>query len=170
GTDPERPADQRAAMAWLTAEHPLLLATLQQAADAGFDTQAWQLAWSLHTYLDRAGHWSDLATAWQAALAAAQRLDSLPARALAHRDLARALLRLGRGAEAEDHLHRALDLYTRAGDRVRQGHTHHNISYLWERQGRLDRALDHAQQALALHQSTGDHRGEAFALNAVGWH
>jgi DNA-binding SARP family transcriptional activator/tetratricopeptide (TPR) repeat protein len=170
GTDPEHPANPREAMAWLTAEHPLLLATLQQAAEAGFDTQAWQLAWSLHTFLDRAGHWSDLAKAWQAALAAAHRLDNPSAQALAHRDLARAHLRLGRYTEAEDHLHRALDVYTQAGDRVRQGHTHHNISYLWERQGRLDRALHHAQQALALHQDTGEHRGEAFALNAVGWH
>jgi hypothetical protein len=35
----------------------VLLAALQLAATTGADTHTWQLAWALHTFLDRRGHW-----------------------------------------------------------------------------------------------------------------
>src|SRR5262249_54188683 len=67
GVTPEQPADHEQAMTWLTAEHPVLLDALVRAAEAGFDTQTWQLAWTLTTFLARRGHWHDLTTTWQTA-------------------------------------------------------------------------------------------------------
>jgi tetratricopeptide (TPR) repeat protein len=169
GVSQERQADYGQAMAWLTVEHPVLLAALRQAAEAGFDTHSWQLAWTLYTFLARRGHWHDLTTAWQIALHAARRLDDPAAQAHAHRNLAHAHLRLGRYPGAHTHLGHALDLYARAGDRVGQGHTHEAIAMLCEREGRPEQALDHAQQALTLSRAAGHRRGQANALNAVGW-
>jgi DNA-binding SARP family transcriptional activator/tetratricopeptide (TPR) repeat protein len=158
------------AMAWLDAERPALLAAVRLAADDGSDRLAWQLAWALDTFLDRRGHWSDWAGAWQAALPAAGRLADPSAHAYAHRGLARVLTRLGQHDDAHGHYEQALDLYGRAGDRAGQAQTHHSLGILWGRQGRPEQAISHAQQALALFQAAGHHLGQANALNSVGWY
>jgi DNA-binding SARP family transcriptional activator/tetratricopeptide (TPR) repeat protein len=168
GTNPEPLADQHAANRWLDAERPVLLASQQLAADAGRDTHAWQLAWTLNTMLRRRGRWNDLASAWQAALPAG-RLPH-PAAAYAHRLLGWAVTKLGDDQQAHTHLHHAMQLYADADDPIGQAHTHHELALLWERRNRPDRALDHAQQALALYQATGHRRGQAHALNSVGWY
>jgi DNA-binding SARP family transcriptional activator/tetratricopeptide (TPR) repeat protein len=169
GAAPELPADDRDALGWLTAEYPVLLAAQQLAADAGFHTHTWQLAWALTTFQHRRGRWQDEAGAWRAALAAADRLTHPTATADAHRELAWAGSQLARYSEAQAHLRRALSLYTEADDAAGQAHTHVAIGNLWARRGRPDRALDHEQQALALYRTTGHHRGHAHALNGVGW-
>ena len=170
GATPEQPTSQRAALTWLATEHPVLLATQRFAAGVGFDTHAWQLARALDTFLDRQGHWHDLASAWQTALAAADRLGDRTGTAHAHRLLAHASTQLRGYDQAHTHLSYALHLHTKAGDLGRQAHTHLDLCRLWERQDRSDRALDHAQQALTLYRATGHHSyGQADALNAVGW-
>jgi DNA-binding SARP family transcriptional activator/Tfp pilus assembly protein PilF len=173
-TTPEDLADYAQAMAWLTAEHRVLLAVHRRAADTGFDTHTWQLAWVLDTFLDRQGHWHDLAAAWQAALHAAGRLADPAVRAaagaLAHRFLAHAETRRSHYAAAHSHYRQALELDVRAGDRLGQAHTHGNLAILWERQDSPKQALDHAEQALSLFQAVGDRRGQALALNMVGWY
>ena len=68
----------------------MLLAAVAHARRAGFDSHAWQLAWTLADFLQRRGHWHDLAAAQRTALAAAQRAGDRPGQANAHRDLARA--------------------------------------------------------------------------------
>jgi tetratricopeptide (TPR) repeat protein len=168
GSTPERSTDQHTALGWLDAERPVLLTVQRLAASAGWDTHAWQLAWALHTVLNRRGHWQELVGAWQAVLPAAGRLPH-PAAAYAHRGLGWAVTRLGDGGQAHLHLDHALDLHTKADDPIGQAHTHRTFGLLWERQGRPERALDHAEQALTLFQGAGHRRGQANALNAVGW-
>jgi len=136
GVTPEQPADYGQALDWLAAEHPVLLAAVGLAADAGLDTHCWQLAWALATFLDRRGHWHDLTTTWQAALTAAGRLHDPAAQADAHRLLASAHTRLGRYPDAHTHHTHALHLYTRTGDHTGQAGTHNNLAILWELQGR----------------------------------
>jgi tetratricopeptide (TPR) repeat protein len=165
GATPEQPTDQQAALGWLAAEWPVLLAAQQLAAGAGRDTYAWQLAWALHSVLDRQGRWHEWAGAWQTALPPAGRLPH-PAAATAHRLLGQAANRLGDHEQAHSHLHHALHLHTEAADLVGQAHTHYALGRLW---GRPDRALDHDQQALTLYQAAGHRRGQATALNGVGW-
>jgi DNA-binding SARP family transcriptional activator/Tfp pilus assembly protein PilF len=161
--------DAPQALAWFAAEHPVLLAVVDQAASAGFDTHAWQLVWSLEMFFDRQGHWHDWVATGQTALAAAHRLaDPLP-QALAHRSLSGACIRLGRHAEAVDHTHQALVLFEELDDRVGQAHTHLNHTRALERQGCHDEALHHARRALQLFRDVGERHGQARALNAVGW-
>jgi tetratricopeptide (TPR) repeat protein/transcriptional regulator with XRE-family HTH domain len=169
-SQPEHLTDASHAMAWLTAEHPVLLAALRKAAEARFDTHAWQLAWSLSTFLNRRGHWHDLAAAWRAALPAADRLAHPAAQAYAHRLLGTAAVLVTRHADARDQLERALDRYARSRNEVGQADTHRSLAYLAERLEQPERALDHAEQALELYQTAGHRRGQALALNAVGWY
>jgi tetratricopeptide (TPR) repeat protein len=169
GVTPERPADHEQALAWLTAEHPVLLAAVRQAAEAGFDAHTWQLAWTLNTFFDRCGHWHDQTTTWQIALHAAGWLDDPAAQAYAHLYLARAHTHLGRYPDAHTHLAHALDLFTHTDNHTGQAHIHYILRFLWEQQGRPERALDCAQQSLTLYRAAGHRWGQAHALNSVGW-
>jgi tetratricopeptide (TPR) repeat protein len=162
-------ADPERAQAWFTAERPVLLAAVDLAGSAGFDTHAWQLAWVLTTFLDRRGHWHDWARIQQAAIAAAGRLADRPGLARAHYDLGRAYARLGRYDLADAHLRQSLDLSVALGDQVNQAHTHLTLGSVAERQGRRECALAEAQQALELYRAVGHRAGLARALNAAGW-
>jgi tetratricopeptide (TPR) repeat protein len=168
GTAPDHFGGHQQAMTWLSAERQVLLAALHHAADAGFDTYCWQLAWTLQTFLDLRGHWHDLAAAWQTALLAAGRQGSQPAQAHAYRGLARAHTRLGRYPDAHTFYQQALDLYSASGDQVGQAHTHRNLAYLSWRWRQPDRINHHLQQATALFHATGDAYGQAHALTVSG--
>jgi DNA-binding SARP family transcriptional activator/Tfp pilus assembly protein PilF len=169
GVTPERPTDHRHALDWFTAEHPALLATVDLAAAAGMDAHAWQLAWTLWTFLDWQGHWHDHAAVGRTAVAAAARLTDPDAQGLAHRQLARAYTRLGRFDDAHVLFSRALDLYAAVGDQAGQANTHNNIAILWERRGEPARGLEHARQAFDLFRDAGHLIGQAKALNNTGW-
>jgi DNA-binding SARP family transcriptional activator len=168
GTTPEPLPDQQTALAWLTAERPVLLATQQLATGGGWDTHTWQLAWTLDTLLYRLGRWQEWADAWRVALPAAGRLPH-PATAAAYLSLGAAAAMQG-DAEQAHSLQDALRLYAQAADPAGQAHTLHALSVLWHRRGRPEQALAHAQQALIHYQTAGHRRGEADALNAIGWY
>jgi DNA-binding SARP family transcriptional activator len=162
-------SDAADALAWFDAEHPVLLAAIDHAASAGFDTHAWLLVWSIETFLDWRVHWHDWVAVGHTALAAGRRLaDPLP-QAVAHRSLAGAYTQLGRHDEAADHTRQALDLFEELDDRVGQAHTHLNLTQALEQQGCISEALLHAEQALQLFRAVGQREGQARALNAVGW-
>jgi tetratricopeptide (TPR) repeat protein len=170
GVAPEERADHRQAQAWFSLERPTLLAAIAHAAAAGFDTQTWQLAWALWTFLDRQGHWYDWIKTGHAAATAAARLADRAVEANAHRTLARAYTYLGRPEDAQAQLRRALDLTAQIGDQVGRAHTHLNMGGLCDQLGRFREALDHARQALNLYRAASYRRGQALALNSIGWY
>ena len=164
-------AERAQAMAWFTAEHAVLLTTVDRAADAGFDTHAWHLAWALHEFFERRGHWHDWAVTQLAALHATQRLADRPGQAHAHCDLAAAYNRVGRYDDAHRHLRQALDLYGELGDLTGQATTHYNLAWVFfDRRNHHREALSHAERALHLYRVTGHLAGQAKALNGVGWY
>jgi DNA-binding SARP family transcriptional activator/Tfp pilus assembly protein PilF len=167
GVIPERPADHQQALAWFTAELRVLLAIVNDATC--LDTHAWQLAWTLTTFLNRQGHWFEWAATWQVALAAARRLADPSAQAVAHRGLGWAYNQLGRCDEATTQFQHALDLYGKAGDRVGHADIHLDLGRALVRTDRNAQALDHAQQALQLYLAAGHRAGQALALNNIGW-
>jgi tetratricopeptide (TPR) repeat protein len=169
GVTPEQPTDHRRALDWFTAERPVLLATVELAAAAGMDAHAWQLAWTLWTFLDWQGHWHDHAAVGRTAVAAAARLTDPDAQGLAHRQLARAYTRLGRFDDAHVLFSHALGLYVRVGDQAGQANTHNNIAILWERRGEPARGLGHARKAFDLFRDAGHLIGQGKALNNTGW-
>ena len=169
GVTPERLPDLSAATGWLRAEYPVLLAVVDLAVDAGADVHVWQLAWSLMDFFNRSGHWADQAATFDTAVGATQRLADLPAEGYARRLLARALGRLGRFGEAEDHLRRALDLFAVLGDLVGEAHTHIGLSWILEQQSRPTAAMRHDRRAFELFEAAEHFVGQARALNNIGW-
>src|SRR5439155_7440990 len=162
-------AEHAEALTWFVTEHPVLLAAITQAADTGFDTHTWQLAWTLADFHDRQARWLDKAAVQHTALAAARRLADPAAQAIIHRCLAVAYGRMDRHDDAYIQLEYALDLACQAGDLIGQAFTHHNLGSVRAGQGRHDDALAHAAQALDLFRAADYPSGQARALNGIGW-
>jgi tetratricopeptide (TPR) repeat protein/transcriptional regulator with XRE-family HTH domain len=169
GTQLEQIADDQQAMAWFAAEHRVLLAMVSHAAASGSDSHAWQIPWALQNYLDRQGHWDDLAATQLTALAAAERLGDKAAQAHVHRNIGHARFWRGYHDEAYAHLSQALQLYQQLGDSVSQGRSHLDLELVLSDLGRFREGLSHARQALQLFEEAGQPILEPFALNAIGW-
>jgi len=158
------------AVAWFEAEHEVLLAAVDHAARFGFSRHAWQLPWSLASFLTVRGHWDDLTATQRTALTAAISLEDSAAQALAHDRLGFSCLLRGDHDQAASYFDRALGLFQQAGDQAGQACTYLNVSFLLERQGRYAEAAEHDERALRLFQAAGHQAGQARALNAAGWH
>ncbi len=157
------------ALTWFTLEHPVLIAALQRAADASFETHAWQLAWSLMEYLDQLGHWHDQRTVHRIALGAAHRTADPAGQAYACHGMGLADLRMGRYDRARGHLLRSLNLHGEVANHIGQARIHVALNMTAERQGRDEELLYHARRSLELYQVAGHRKGEAYALNNLGW-
>ncbi|MEU1802296.1 BTAD domain-containing putative transcriptional regulator [Streptomyces sp. NPDC019937] len=157
------------ALTWFTHEHAVLIAALQRAADAGFETHAWQLAWTLMEFLDQLGHWHDQHTVHRVALDAARRVADPAGQAYACHGLGLADFRMGRYERARGHLLRSLDLHGETANPIGQARIHVALNMTAERQGRDEELLYHARRSLELYQAAGHRKGEAYALNNLGW-
>jgi tetratricopeptide (TPR) repeat protein len=170
GTHPESLADREQALAWLTAEHNVLLATVRHATAAGFELYTCQLAWALRQFLVRVGRWRDLLTIGHAVRHAGQRMGEPTVEAFALRMSARAEVRLGRFPQARSDLERALELYERAGHQVGVGHTYNDLNQMCQRQGEHAQAVEYATRSLAIFRAIGHHlSGLGAALNTLGY-
>jgi DNA-binding SARP family transcriptional activator/tetratricopeptide (TPR) repeat protein len=161
--------DHATALVWFTVEHETLLAAVGRAVEAGFDSHAWQISWTLDSYMERRGHWREWSRIKRTALEAARRQGDRTGQALTHRATAGAHTRLGEWNDARAHLRAALELYEQLGDLAGQASTHTNLSQVYGREGRHHEALRHSEQALDLCRAAGYVVGQARALNAVGW-
>jgi tetratricopeptide (TPR) repeat protein/transcriptional regulator with XRE-family HTH domain len=169
GVVPEEISDYEHAMTWFEAERRVLPALIGQAARAGLDTQAWQLAGLLTTFFDRRGYWDSLRSAQETALAAALRLADQQKQAVAHHRLGQSSSRLGYGEDAHAYFENALNLYRCLGDRIGEGRVHISLGALSEREGRNRDALEHCLQALGLFRAAGDRGWQATVINNIGW-
>jgi DNA-binding SARP family transcriptional activator/tetratricopeptide (TPR) repeat protein len=169
-TPPEPLADREQALAWLEAEHRVLLAMTAAAAEAGLDAHAWELPSVLSMHFSRRGYFPDWAESQRTALAAAARLDDAAAQARAHRGLGDAMIQLDSVAQARSHLRRAMAIYRRLGDENGQAVCHLSTSRLFGSLRNPAAALSHARSALSLYRASGHLAGQARALNGMGWH
>ncbi|GGK75234.1 AfsR/SARP family transcriptional regulator [Mangrovihabitans endophyticus] len=158
------------ALAWFTAEHPVLLAAIAQAASTVPGPITWRLAWTATPYLYFQGHWRDQIMAQRTALHAAEQAGDIRGQGHAHLSLARACTRLGGFADADDHHEGALSLFAELDDHFALAHVHRSMSVTLDRRERHAEALEHAEQALKLYRSAGHAAWQARALNAVGWY
>jgi DNA-binding SARP family transcriptional activator/Flp pilus assembly protein TadD len=170
GAAPEELANHREALAWFTAEHRVLLAAIEQAAAADFDTHAWQLAATLTTFLDRQAHWRPLTDAQSTALEAARRQGDRAGQANAHRGLGLAQDRLGRPDSASAHYQLALDLFGALGNHAGQARTHQHLARMFSAQGHYRQAGGHAHHSLEHYRAVHDRAGQSAALNHLGWY
>ncbi|MFI1884455.1 AfsR/SARP family transcriptional regulator [Streptomyces jumonjinensis] len=163
-------SDDRGALAWLTAEYPVLLGVVAAAAESGQDRLACGLVWSLEPFFDRRGHWHDGLAAHRTALDLARRLDDPRTTARALRGLARAEARVGLHDQSRPRLAAALDLAVELNDDIGRAHTHRSLGWESDQQGDIAGALRHNRLALDLFTAAGHRPGQASVLNSVGWY
>ncbi|HEY2577091.1 MAG TPA: BTAD domain-containing putative transcriptional regulator, partial [Streptosporangiaceae bacterium] len=168
GISPEHITDHQQARDWFEAEHEVLMSAVELAASTGFDTCAWQLAWSIAHFLDLRGCWYKCVAIQRIALIAATRDGNLAGQAAARRNIAMTCILLTDYAEASSQLTTCLELHRQMGDRRGEARTHQALGEVSASQGREADALTHTEQALALFQAIADQAGEAGALNNLG--
>jgi DNA-binding SARP family transcriptional activator/tetratricopeptide (TPR) repeat protein/DNA-binding XRE family transcriptional regulator len=169
GVRPERLAGHQQALAWMQAEHQVLLAAIILADGAGHDVHAWQIPWTMTDFLQRQGHWDQKATIERTAVAAATRLGDPAGQAVSLRLLTLACVNLGDYDQALAHCAASLKLHLQLGDRVGEAKVRQWLAVIAREQGRYADGLSHDQQALRLYQATGYRTGEASVLNNIGW-
>ncbi|MEU0883361.1 BTAD domain-containing putative transcriptional regulator [Lentzea sp. NPDC005914] len=169
GVRPHPLPDAAAALAWLEAEHTVLLATQRAAVSLGRHHVVWHLTWAMDTFHLRRGHLRDSLAMWRAALNAAVHLPDPTIRSRTHRSLGNVCSTLSLHEEATTHLAKALDLAVRHNNPTEQAHTHEGLAAAWTRRGDDQRALDHARHALDLYHALEQPTWEADTLNLVGW-
>jgi DNA-binding SARP family transcriptional activator len=169
GVTPEHLASHQQALAWLQAEHQVLLAAATLAASTGSDAHAWQIPWAITDFLDRRGRWYEQATLADIAVAAATRLGDTKGRAMSLRLLAFACWRLGDDARALAQCAAAVGLYQQLGDRLGEARARQFLALLSDSRGRYADALSGCEQVLRLYQAVGHRPGEARMLNNIGW-
>ncbi|MGH3410258.1 MAG: tetratricopeptide repeat protein, partial [Streptosporangiaceae bacterium] len=169
GVTLETMSSRQRALAWFEAELQVLQATVNLAAETGFDVHAWQISWAMVDFLDTRGHWREWAATQRRAVAAATRSGDVAGQAAATRLLASACARLGEYDQARVHLADCLGLYQQLGDRSGEARAHQSLSWIAERQSAYADALGHSEQALRLFRVAGNRPGQASALNSVGW-
>jgi tetratricopeptide (TPR) repeat protein len=131
---------------------------------------AWQLPAAMSEFLDREGHWHDLAVTHQSALAAAERAGDRLGLAHAHHGLALACLRLCCHDEARAHLEQAIEVFRQLGDRAAEARSRIFLGSACGEQGQHAAARRHVEHALRLYRNLGHPAGQAHALHRVGWH
>jgi tetratricopeptide (TPR) repeat protein len=169
GVTPQLLAGYQQALAWFDAEHQVLLAAVSRAAQAGFDTVAWQLPWAMASFLDRRGHWHQQAAIQRIALAAATRQGDTAGQAAARYLLGTACAKLGDYGQAQEHLIGCLELSRDEADHSGAARAYQALAWTVEHQGRYAAALGYAEQALAAVRTVDNPGWEAVVLNCVGW-
>ncbi|WP_053723828.1 AfsR/SARP family transcriptional regulator [Streptomyces sp. WM6378] len=156
------------ARAWLEAEAPSIVASIQHTSVHGPLEAAWQLADALRGFFWLHGRYTDWLTAARAGLHAARTAGDERAQAVMHHGLGHACRQLAQYPEALEHLTKALHIHRRFDWREGEAITLGNLGMVHAEQGRLTLAIDHHLRAKALHRETGARASEAIALNNLG--
>jgi tetratricopeptide (TPR) repeat protein len=156
------------AMAWFDEEHAVLLAAITFAADNGYATYAWKLAWACTTFLRRTGRYRERVSVYRIAVAATRKAGDEAGLVTSLRHLATASARLGQLRQALGYLDEASAMLQGAEDDDRVVQNHLAYVRVFEAQGDPAKALDHARQAWDLVQRAGEPTRVADTLTAMG--
>jgi tetratricopeptide (TPR) repeat protein len=161
-------ADPAAALAWLDAERPNLVAVCTHTAAHGWPGHTIRLATTLFRYLDSGAHFPDALSIHTDARNAASQTGDRSAEAYALANLGVIHMRQGRYEQAAEHYQGALPLFRETGDRVGEARTLTHLGLVNWRQGRYQQAAERHGQALTRYRETGTRVGEANALSNLG--
>ena len=156
------------ALGWLDREYPVLLRLIDQAAAAGFDVHAWQLPRALRNLFEWRARWQDWDHAHRIAAEAAARLGDLRAQALTELAWAKCQIEQDRWPQAEQHLHRALQLFGKLNDLPGRARVLVNLAVATSTAGNYQQATGWAQRAHALYTDLEDLDGQAGSLANLG--
>jgi DNA-binding SARP family transcriptional activator len=162
--------DVVAALEWLDAERPNLLAAVQQVAESPQlpADAATSLARALFAYFHVRGHLRDWVEVNQTARALARGMGDPIAEAHACRDLGAAFEVRGEYGAALSCLRDALDRYTAAGDRAGVAVCLNSLGAVHDSLGQLDEAAVCLERSLAVSRELADPHTEGISLNNLG--
>ncbi|MBE1501651.1 DNA-binding SARP family transcriptional activator/tetratricopeptide (TPR) repeat protein [Amycolatopsis lexingtonensis] len=170
GVEAQRFDGQSEAVRWFATEHACLTATTELAAERGWHSQVWRLAWLLNEFRARQGQLREREAAGRLALAAAEQLGDVTAQLIAYRIHASASIFAGHPEVALECLPRALALAERAGDRLQQAHLHYVLAGAREYHSKDYRAeLEECQRVFELIEPDDAPRLYIRALDLVGF-
>src|SRR5262249_13602936 len=158
-------ADAAAALAWLDAERPNLVAVCAYTAAEGWPGHTIWLSTILFRYLDAGAHFPDALSIRADARTAASRTGDAAAEAYAYANLGVVHMRQGRYEQAAERYQEALGKFSQTGDRVGEARTLTHLGLVNWRQGRYDEAAARHRQAPPRHRGTGQPGGRASALS-----
>jgi tetratricopeptide (TPR) repeat protein len=167
GTPTPDLADLDAAVAWLDAERPALVAVAEHTATRGWPAHTTRLSTTLYRYLD-GGHVTDALAVHAYARDAAVQTYDLAGQAHALNGLGTAHLRRGEHGPATGHLRQALRLFEMVRDPAGQARVLGSLGNIEKRLGRFDQAIEYQARARDLFRQAGDRAGEARALRNSG--
>jgi tetratricopeptide (TPR) repeat protein len=156
-----------AAMAWLNAERPNLVAVTGHTATQGWPTHTIRLAHTLYRYLNT-GYRTDELIVHGHAHHAARDSGNLLEQAWALTNLGTAHLGLGQAGWGGDYFRQALDLFRRAGDAAGQARALSSIGIAEERSANYDAAIENKAKALAVYEELGDPVAQGRSLRSLG--
>ncbi|MFI7602172.1 BTAD domain-containing putative transcriptional regulator [Actinoplanes sp. NPDC049681] len=158
-----------AALAWLDAERPTMVALVRHGAQVpALRRCSWLLADTLRGYFWTRRYADDWLTTAAGGLAAAEAAGDPHGRAAAHLSLAQAYRSLSRHEAAVEHFARARADAGLAGWRQGEAAALGSIANVYRDQGRLADAAEHHRQALTIYRATGGRGGEAVSLGNLG--
>ena len=160
--------DRAAAVEWLRAELPNLVAAVDHAAEHGPYEYAWLIADALRGFCQYQGNTTDWAALARSAAVAADRARHPKARAAAAISLAHCRYTTRDYAGALTYLERALDLSQRAGWPEAEASVMGNLAATYGLLGQLDRAVEYQRTALEINRRVGFRRGETVVLSSLG--
>jgi tetratricopeptide (TPR) repeat protein len=169
GVIAEPPGTTERALSWFADEHANLLAAVQLAGDSDLSSHAWQLAWTLSSYLIRRSLWHDTALACNAALDVARRSADVAGQARCMHRLASACAMSLRLAEATGLFEQVLELYATVGDCAGQAAVHRTLMWIAGREDRHADALQHSLQAQELLRAAGNQAGQVRVLTDIAY-
>lgn len=158
-----RTSDQ--AMAWLEVERTNLLAVAALAAGGDWPGYTSLLSGTIYRYLDMRSHFDDAVTLHTHAVAAARCYGDLVGEGRALHNLGSIYQRLGRYAEAREHLSQALTVAQQSDDLAGQGFALSDLGFVDWLLGRYEDAVDYQERALACFRERGDRTGQGQVLN-----
>jgi tetratricopeptide (TPR) repeat protein len=170
GVPPSDPTDASTALHWFADEYETLFPLALLASRNGWHQIAWEIFWTLNTYMWRKGYLRDSRLAWSIAVESAEVWGNAGALSLAHRLLGLAHARLHEYETAEKHMNEALSIAVVSGDIARQANGHQALSWLWAYREDNAKALAHARRSLALARKLGNEIWVAEALSSTGWY
>lgn len=164
------PASLDTAMSWMQAEHAVVEAAVARAERDGYDTHAWQLAWTLFTYHRRQGMVREWVDCQRTAVRAAARAGDPVGQANAHYQLAAAQFRYGCHDSAEQNVRQALRHYGDLADHYGLASSHYLVTNQREATGDFAGALEHADAVYRHYRLAGHLAGQGRALCAMGYY
>jgi len=161
-------ADESAAQAWLDAEHPNIIAVIEQAAEHGAPGEAWRLAFAYRPHLMARWLAQPMREAGTRALAAAREAGERLGEAAAEFTLALAAETMGDLAVAARHLRRGAELSAALGWSEAQAVALNNLGVIQIQGGRLREAEEAFRHNIAVMRETGNRDGEALGVTNLG--